>query len=189
MSVGKSAGTAIEGTPVVVVFFNIPVDNPAIEVPFILPTVVAASVPVTSPASEPVKLVAVATFRFGTSVVEVTTRGGVPVATVDVSCPVTLRLVPVAAPITGVTSVGEVFITKVEPVPVCDAIAVALPTLVIGPVRLALVALAAATNAVVAKVVLLVPAVCVTPVAPVGKDGAPVKTGDTLIAKVVPVPV
>jgi hypothetical protein len=44
-------------------------------------------------------------FRFGTLVVLVTTRGGVPIATVDVNCPVTLRLVPVAAPIDGVVSV------------------------------------------------------------------------------------
>ena len=35
--------------------------------------------------------------------------------------------------------VGAVFITKVVPVPVCEAIEVALPTLVIGPVRLAFV--------------------------------------------------
>ncbi len=39
----------------------------------------------------------------------------------------------------GVTNVGLVFITNVEPVPVCDATLVAFPTLVIGPVRLALV--------------------------------------------------
>jgi len=35
--------------------------------------------------------------------------------------------------------VGEVFITNVEPVPVCEATEVALPELVIGPVRFALV--------------------------------------------------
>ena len=35
--------------------------------------------------------------------------------------------------------VGDVFITNVEPVPVCAATAVALPVEVIGPVRLALV--------------------------------------------------
>jgi hypothetical protein len=39
----------------------------------------------------------------------------------------------------GVTSVGEVFITNVDPVPVCDATLVALPTLVIGPVKFAFV--------------------------------------------------
>lgn len=39
----------------------------------------------------------------------------------------------------GVISVGLVFITNVEPVPVCDATEVALPTDVIGPVRFALV--------------------------------------------------
>jgi hypothetical protein len=40
--------------------------------------------------------------RFGTFVVLDTTRGAVPVTTVDVNCPLTLRLVPVAAPIFGV---------------------------------------------------------------------------------------
>ena len=48
-------------------------------------------------------------------------------------------LVAVATPNTGVTRVGEVFITKVVPVPVCKAIEVALPTDVIGPVRFAFV--------------------------------------------------
>ena len=47
--------------------------------------------------------------------------------------------VAVAAPIVGVTKVGEVSITKVEPVPVCEPTDVALPTLVITPVKLALV--------------------------------------------------
>ena len=47
--------TAIDGTPVVVVFFNIPVVNPAKDVPFIFPTTVALCVPVTSPARLPVK--------------------------------------------------------------------------------------------------------------------------------------
>ena len=71
--------------------------------------------------------VAVAAFppmlRFATGVVEATVNGAVPVATVDSSVsPVTLavavRLVPVATPIFGVINVGEVFITKVFPVPV-----------------------------------------------------------------------
>ena len=47
-------------------------------------------------------------------------------------------------PKSGVMSVGEVFITKVLPVPVCEATAVALPTEVMGPVRLALVVTVAA---------------------------------------------
>ena len=55
LSVGKSAATAMDGTPVVVVFFKIPVARPAIEVPFIFPTTVAPCVPVTSPARLPVK--------------------------------------------------------------------------------------------------------------------------------------
>jgi len=61
--------------------------------------------------------------RLATGVVEVTVNGAVPVATVDISTgavklPVVVRLVPVAAPILGVTKAGEVFITKVFPVPV-----------------------------------------------------------------------
>ena len=39
----------------------------------------------------------------------------------------------------GVTRIGLVFITNVVPVPVCNAMEVALPTEVIGPVRFALV--------------------------------------------------
>src|SRR3989338_189872 len=44
----------------------------------------------------------------------------------------------------GVVKVGLACITKVVPVPVCAAILVALPTEVIGPVRLALVVTVAA---------------------------------------------
>ena len=47
-------------------------------------------------------------------------------------------------PSAGVTNVGLVFITKVEPVPVWLATEVVLPTEVIGPVRLALVVTVAA---------------------------------------------
>ena len=57
-------------------------------------------------------------FKFATGVVDVTTRGAVPIAAVEVNCPVTLRLVPVAAPKTGVTKVGETSITNFDPVPV-----------------------------------------------------------------------
>jgi hypothetical protein len=49
---------------------------------------------------------------------------------------VPLILVAVATPSAGVTSVGLVSITKVEPVPVCAATLVAGPTDVIGPVKL-----------------------------------------------------
>jgi len=56
--------------------------------------------------------------RLAILVVLLTTSGAVPVATVEVNCPVTTKLVPVAVPITGVTRVGEVFITNVVPVPV-----------------------------------------------------------------------
>ena len=41
--------------------------------------------------------------------------------------------------------VGDVLITNVLPVPVCEAIAVAFPTLVIGPVKFALVVVALST--------------------------------------------
>ena len=51
--IGKSAATAIDGTPVPVVFFNIPVDKPDREVPLIFCTVLAPAVPVTSPARVP----------------------------------------------------------------------------------------------------------------------------------------
>ena len=44
-------------------------------------------------------------------------------------------------PMFGVTNVGDVFITNVVPVPVLDAMLVALPTDVIGPVKFALVPL------------------------------------------------
>ena len=82
--------------------------------------------------------------KLATGVVEATVNGAVPVATVDtctgaVKLPVVVRLVPVAAPIFGVTRAGEVFITKVLPVPVWDATLVALPTDVIGPVKFAFV--------------------------------------------------
>jgi hypothetical protein len=49
-------------------------------------------------------------------------------------------------PSAGVTSVGEVFITKVVPVPVCEAIEVAFPTDVIGPVMLAFVVVVTAKS-------------------------------------------
>ena len=87
-------------------------------------TVVALPVLVTIP----VRLALVVTvaalppiLKFVTGVVDVTTNGAVPVATVEVNEPVRLRLVPVAAPITGVTRVGEVAKTA-TPVPVSSEI-------------------------------------------------------------------
>ena len=61
--------------------------------------------------------------KLATGVVDATVNGAVPVATFDtitgaVRLPDVVKLVPVAAPIIGVISVGEVFITKVLPVPV-----------------------------------------------------------------------
>jgi hypothetical protein len=64
-----------------------------------------------------VAVVAVAALKLATSVVEVTTRGAVPVAIVDVNCPVTERLVPVASPMIGEVSVG-VLAKTIAPVPV-----------------------------------------------------------------------
>ena len=47
-------------------------------------------------------------------------------------------------PIFGVTKTGEVSTTNFVPLPVCEAIDVAFPTLVIGPVKLAFVVTVAA---------------------------------------------
>jgi hypothetical protein len=77
----------------------------------------------------------------------------------EVGIAVLLIVVAVAAPKTGVTNVGEVFITNVDPVPVCEATEVVFPELVIGPVKLAFVEFAAVTKAVVANAVVLFPAV------------------------------
>jgi len=54
--------------------------------------------------------------------------------------------VPVAMPMLGVTRTGDVSTTNFVPVPVCEAIDVALPTDVITPVRLALVTTVAANE-------------------------------------------
>jgi len=63
-----------------------------------------------------------------------------PLTPVEIGRPVQLVSVPLeGVPRRGVTKVGEVFITKVVPVPVCAATEVAFPTEVIGPVRLAFV--------------------------------------------------
>jgi hypothetical protein len=72
--------------------------------------------------------------------------GKTPVTPVVNGNPVALvKMLPGAtAPKTGVTKVGLVFITNVVPVPVCDAIEVALPDEVMGPVKLAFVVTVAA---------------------------------------------
>ena len=59
--------------------------------------------------------------KLATGVVEVTTKGAVPVATEEVSWPETTRLVPVAAPSTGDTSVGDDANTR-APEPVLSVI-------------------------------------------------------------------
>ena len=133
-----------------------------------------------------VAIVAVAAFppifKLATGVVEVTISGGVPVATVEVNDLVTLRLVPVAAPITGVTRVGEVSITNLEPVPVCKATEVAFPILVIGPVKFALVVTLPVVNPAAVPVIFV----------PTRAEGVP-KAGVTKVGEVdntvLPVPV
>lgn len=85
-------------------------------------------------------------FKFGIFVVDDTTKGGVPVVTVDVSCPLTDNDVPVAAPMFGVVKVGEVCnttlpepVAEVDPVPpfkmgsaVPDNVTAKVPLEVIG---------------------------------------------------------
>jgi hypothetical protein len=61
-------------------------------------------------------------------------------------------------PKAGVIRVGEVFITNVLPVPVCEAMAVAFPTLVIGPVRFAFVVTVAALPVVEPELPVTLPA-------------------------------
>ena len=62
-----------------------------------------------------------------------------------------------ATPKFGVTKVGEVFITNVVPDPVCEAILVVFPTLVIGPVKFAFVVTVAALPAILVWSPVLVP--------------------------------
>ena len=96
---------------------------------------------------------------------------------------------PVAAPISGVVSVGVSCITNVVPVPVCAPIAVALPVLVIGPVRSALVVTVAASVALPAVSPAAVPVRFVaTPAEGVPRSGV-TSVGDVFITNVVPVPV
>ena len=98
-------------------------------------------------ASVPVKvrvLLAVRVFPF--AIVKVAEVAGAVNATLFIE-------VAVATPMIGVIKVGESSTTNFVPVPVCEAIEVALPTLVITPVRLALVVTVAAFP------VILIPAV------------------------------
>ena len=69
-----------------------------------------------------------------------------PVFTIvlPVKAPVAVSDVALATPKVGVTSVGEVFITNVDPVPVCEVTVVVLPDDEIGPERSALVVTVAA---------------------------------------------
>ena len=91
-----------------------------------------------------------------------------------------LMLVAVATPRTGVTNVGLVSTTNLLPVPVCDAIEVALPTDVIGPVRFAFVVTLPAVKPAAVPVMFVptravgVPNAGVTNVGEVARTGAPV---------------
>ena len=130
LSVGKSAATAMLGTPVVVVFINIPVARPAMEVPLICSTTLAPCVPVTSPAKLPVKeaaepvtlvwspvLVPLTEASKGTvNVLEVVPPAMVKPVAADVGVNPLIEVAE-ATPRLGVTKVGEVLITTL-PVPV-----------------------------------------------------------------------
>jgi hypothetical protein len=111
----------------------------------------------------------------------------VTVVPLTVKLPLRTNDVPVAAPILGVTKVGEVSTTNFVPVPVCEAIEVAFPTEVITPVKFALVVTVAALPVVfwfkVGKVQFV----------KVPLDGVPragvINVGLVFITKVEPVPV
>jgi|SRR3990167_1256697 len=89
---------------------------------FALVITVAAKLPVPLPVTPPVRVIV-------WSPVFVPDRLEAEIA------PDRLKLVPVAAPITGVIKVGDVCITNVLPVPVCAPTEVVRPDEVIGPVR------------------------------------------------------
>ena len=86
---------------------------------------VVASVPASVRELDAVKV-------FPSAMVSVAEVAGAVIATL-------LMDVAVATPNTGVTKVGLVSTTNLVPVPVCEAMEVALPTLVMTPVKLALV--------------------------------------------------
>jgi hypothetical protein len=58
----------------------------------------------------------------------------------------------------------------------------------VGVVKVAIAGTAAVTKAVVATAVVLLPAVCVTAIVPVGREGVPEKVGLAKAARVVSVP-
>ena len=111
----------------------------------------------------------------------------VVVVPLTVRSPLRTKLVPVATPMSGVTSVGEVFMTKVVPVPVCAAIDVAFPEEVIGPVKFAFVVTVAELPLVdwfkVGNVQLVK-----SPLEGVPSAGV-TSVGEVFMTKVVPVPV
>ena len=111
----------------------------------------------------------------------------VVVVPLTVRSPLRTKLVPVATPMSGVTSVGEVSMTKVVPVPVCAATEVAFPEEVIGPVKFAFVVTVAAEPVVfwfkVGNVQLVK-----SPLEGVPSAGV-TSVGEVSMTKVVPVPV
>ena len=109
---------------------------------------VVAKLPVPEPVTAPVRVMvwspvlvpltvalSLALKVFPSAMVKVADVLGVVIATL-------LTLIAVATPIAGVTRVGLVSMTNLVPVPVCEAIEVEFPVLVMGPVKFALVALA-----------------------------------------------
>ena len=109
------------GTPVVVVFFNIPVASPDKDVPFILTTVAALPTEVTSPVKlafvvtvEAVKLVAVPVILVPTKVVGVPRLGAVKVLFSNVSAPALVANIPVVGRVTFVVAV-EVKVVEYAP--------------------------------------------------------------------------
>ena len=99
-----------------------------------------------------------------------------------------LIVVAVAMPSIGVISKGEVSTTNLVPVPVCDAIEVALPIEVITPVRLAFVVTLPAVNPAAVPVTFVitpdvgVPRSGVTSVGEVAKTSAPVPVSSVTAA-------
>ena len=88
------------------------------------------------------------------------------------------RTKALGVPNAGVTKVGDVFITNVVPVPVCEAIEVAFPEDVIGPVRLAFVVTVPAVRPAAVPVILVPTKALGVPNAGVTKVGELARTTD-----------
>ena len=120
LSVGKSPATAIDGTPVVVVFLSIPVARTAKDVPFILTTVAAFPTDVTSP----VKLALVVT------VVASVALAALP----PIDSPLAVPVRFVATPLEGVPNAPPLTTgAPAEPTFTARAVATPVPRPVIPP--------------------------------------------------------